>query len=328
MALRLRRNPRPRHRRDPSVSNTQVTTCRRPWWSLLLLLGVFQLALAQQPIPPFSARVVDQTGTLTAQQLTQLEQKLAAFQDRKGSQIAVLVVPSAEPETIDQYAVRVFEAWKIGRGEVAGKRVDDGVLLVVAKNDRKMRFEVGYGLEGALPDATAKRIIDEIIAPLFREGDFSGGINAGVDRAIRVVDGEPLPEPDRQWHRGAGGGSNNALPVLIFLVFGISAFMRNLLGRGGGAVATGGIAGALGWFFTQAIPVALFAGGIAFIFSLFAGAAGGSNWSSRGRRGGGGGWGGGFGGGGFGGGGFGGGGGGFGGGGGGRSGGGGASGSW
>jgi uncharacterized protein len=302
--------------------------------TLLLLLWALSTAFAEQPIPPYSAPVVDTTGTLSSQQQQQLEEKLKAFQDRKGSQIAVLIVPTTEPETLEQYATRVFDQWKPGRGKVNGKWVDDGVLLLIAKNDRKMRFEVGYGLEGALPDITAKRIIDEIVAPLFREGDFYGGINAGVDRAIRVVDGEQLPPPDRRWHRGAGGGTNNALPVLIFVVIAVSAFLRRILGRGGGAVATGGVAGGLAWLFTQAIPVALFAGGIAFLFSLLAGAAGGGGWTSGGRRGyrgggWGGGWGGGgFGGGGFGGGGFGGGGGGFGGGGGGRSGGGGASGGW
>ena len=294
----------------------------RWWWLLPLLLGVCHALFAQsvQPVPAFSARVVDLTGTLTTQQRASLEQKLMAFQDRKGSQVAVLMVPTTEPESIEQFATRVFDQWKPGRGKVNDKWVDDGVILVVAKNDRKMRFEVGYGLEGALPDLAAKRIIDETVAPLFRQGDFFGGINAGVDRAIRVIDGEALPPPDQKW-RGGGSHIGNSLPVLIFVVFAGSTILRQLFGRGGGSLATAGVTGLLAWAFSHVIPIALFAGGIAFLFSLLAGAAGGSGWSS-GRGGGG------WGGGGFGGGGFGGGGGGFGGGGGGRSGGGGASGGW
>jgi uncharacterized protein len=304
-------------------------------WLAALLLAACNVVLAQtglQPVPPFSARVVDLTNTLSAPQRAALEQKLASLQQRKGSQLAVLIVPTTQPEDIAQYATRVFDQWKVGRGQVNGKWVDDGVLFLIAKNDRRMRFEVGYGLEGALPDAIAKRIIDETVAPLFRQGDFYGGIDAGVDRAIRVIEGEPLPAPaaqDQGWQQQNGRQLHNALPVLIIVVLAISSILRGFLGRGGGAVATGGITGLLAYFITHLLPMAVFAAGIAFLFTLFAG-GGGSGWansSRRGYRGGGwGGWGGGFGGGGFGGGGFG--GGGFGGGGGGRSGGGGASGGW
>jgi uncharacterized protein len=308
------------------------------WWLLPLLLGVCSVLLAQslQPVPPFSARVVDLTNTLTAQQRGALEQKLAAFQDRKGSQVAVLIVPTTEPESIEQFATRVFDQWKPGRGKVDGKWVDDGVILLIAKNDRRMRFEVGYGLEGALPDITARRIIDETVAPLFRQGDFYGGVNAGVDRAIRVIDGEPLPPPvqqDRGWQPNSRlfDGIGNALPFLIFVVFAGSAILRGMFGRGGGALATGGLTGGIAFLLTQLLSVSIFAAVLAFLFSLLTG-GGGGGWSSPGRRGYRGGWGGfpggGWGGGGFGGGGFGGGGGGFGGGGGGRSGGGGASGGW
>jgi uncharacterized protein len=308
------------------------------WLLLALFVCVSGAASAQnlQPVPPFSARVVDITGTLSGEQRSLLEQKLAAFQQRKGSQVAVLIVPTTEPESIEQFATRVFDQWKPGRGKVDGKWVDDGVILLVAKNDRKMRLEVGYGLEGPLPDATAKRIIDETVAPLFRQGDFYGGINSGVDRAIRVIDGEPLPPPDRRWSGGRetnGRGIGNALPFLIFVVFGASAILRRALGRGGGALATGGVTGGIAYLLTQLLAVAAFAGLFAFVFALLFGGGGGgwTNPSRRARRGGswggwsGGGW---TGGGGWGGGGFGGGGGGFGGGGGGRSGGGGASGGW
>ena len=135
-------------------------------------------------------RVTDLTSTLDAGQIQALEAKLAAFESRKGSQIAVLLVPSTQPETIEQYGIRVVDSWKLGR-----KGVDDGVLLLIAKDDRKLRIEVGYGLEGALNDATAKRIVSEIIGPDFKRGEFYAGIDAGVDAIIKVVEGEPLPPP-------------------------------------------------------------------------------------------------------------------------------------
>src|SRR6266436_648769 len=149
-------------------------------------------AAADVAVPPLSGRVVDTTGTLSSGDIAAQSQRLLDFQKRKGSQIAVLIVPTTAPETIEQYSIRAAEAWKIGR-----KKIDDGALLVVAKDDRKLRIEVGYGIEGALTDVTSKRIIDEIITPRFRNGDFAGGISAGVNRIIRVVDGEPLPAPTR-----------------------------------------------------------------------------------------------------------------------------------
>src|SRR5689334_19319167 len=157
---------------------------------LALLFFVCSFVAFAADIPPLKARVTDLTGTLSAQQRDALEQTLAEFEKRKGAQIAVLMVPTTEPETIDQYAVRVEEAWKLGR-----KGVDDSALLVIAKNGRHLRIEVGYGLEGALPDAIAKRIIDNDITPRFKQGDFYGGIRAGVDRIMRVVEGEKLPPP-------------------------------------------------------------------------------------------------------------------------------------
>jgi uncharacterized protein len=293
-------------------------------WVLTLLLGFCGPLAAQslQPVPAFSALVVDQTNTLDEQQKASLIQKLTAFQQRKGSQLAVLMVATTRPEEIEPFATRVFDQWKPGRGKVNDKWVDDGALLLIAKDDRRMHLEVGYGLEGALTDATSKRIIDETIRPLFRTGDFAGGINAGVDQILKVIDGESLPPPQpRPTERGHSIG--NGLPFLIFVVFGLSATLRQFLGRGGGAVATGAVTGILAWVLSHFLPVALLAGGMAFFFSLVLG-LGGGGWSSTPRSGGWGGFGG-LGGGGFGGG-FG--GGGFGGGGGGRSGGGGASGSW
>ncbi|HEV7715317.1 MAG TPA: YgcG family protein [Steroidobacteraceae bacterium] len=292
----------------------------------LLLSATSAFAQGLQPIPPYSARVTDLTGTLTAAQQSELEKKLADFEARKGSQLAVLIVPTTQPEEIEQYSIRLAEAWKPGR-----KKVDDGAILLVAKNDRKLRIEVGYGLEGVLTDALSSRIRAETITPLFRQGDFAGGIDAGLDQMIRVIDGEPLPPPDRRWRGGNEVGKSlaplgNSLPFLIFFVIIGSVALRRVLGRGAGSLATGGIAGVLVFLFTHALAFGAIAALAGFVLSLIAGVANrGGGWSNRSGPGGFGG----FGGGGFGGGGFGGGGGGgFGGGGGGGFGGGGSSGSW
>ena len=161
---------------------------------LWLMAAVVAPAYAQQglvAVPQLTARVTDLTGTLTADQSSALEAKLAAFEQSKGSQVVVLIVPTTQPEAIEQYSVRVVDQWQLGRG-----KVDDGVLLLVALNDRKVRIEVGYGLEGALPDATANRIIQQDITPAFKRGDYYNGISTGVDRIMRVIEGEPLPEPE------------------------------------------------------------------------------------------------------------------------------------
>jgi uncharacterized protein len=246
-----------------------------------------------------TGRVTDQTATLTAEQKAGLEQTLQAFEARKGSQLAILIVPTTAPETIEQYALRVAEQWKLGR-----KKVDDGALLVVAKTDRTLRIEVGYGLEGALNDATSKRIISEIVTPRFKQGDFYGGITAGVDQIIRVIDGEPLPEPNRK----PGGGLADIRqygPVIFILALVVGGVLRSVLGRFPGALVTGGAVGVVAWLFAGAVSIALGAGVLALLFTLLSGGIGGHG--IGGHRGG-------FGTGGFGGGGFGGGGGGFGGG--------------
>jgi uncharacterized protein len=286
------------------------------WLALVAGTGVAQ---GLQAVPPLEARVTDLTGTLTAAQQSELEQKLAAFEQRKGSQVALLIVPTTEPEDIAQYSIRVVEAWKLGRG-----KTDDGVLLLVALNDRALRIEVGYGLEGALPDAIARRIIDETIKPLFRQQDIYGGVSAGLAQIMQVVEGEPLPPPDRKW-RAPGDRLFEMLPFLFFGVIAVGAVLRSLLGRTLGSLATGGLAGGMVWLLSSIVGLSIAGAVLAWLFSQFAGLA--TN-VRHGRRGGGGGFGG-FGGGGFGGGGFGGGGfgGGFGGGGGGF-GGGGASGRW
>ena len=273
---------------------------------LALLLAALP-AGALVAVPPLTARVTDLTGTLSGAAVARIESKLADFEAKKGSQIAVLIVPTTQPEEIEQFGIRVEDAWKLGR-----KGVDDGAYLIVAKNDRHVRIEVGYGLEGALSDAISNRIVDEVIAPHFKQGDFDGGIEAGIDKMISVVDGEPLPEPDRKWEHH--GNLGNILPLLLIVVVIGGGVLRALFGRLFGSIATGGIAGGLAWIFSHLLPLGLGAGVFAFIIAMLAGSSSGA-WSA-GR-----GWGGGFGGG------FGGGGGGFSGGGGG-GGGGGASGSW
>jgi uncharacterized protein len=277
-------------------------------------------ASAQVAVPPLTARVTDLTGTLSGGAVNRIEKQLADFESKKGSQIAVLIVPTTEPEDIEQYGIRVAEQWKLGR-----KGVDDGAILIVAKNDRRVRIEVGHGLEGALPDAIANRIIDETVAPHFKVGDFDGGVEAGVNRIISVVNGEPLPEPDTKWEHH--GGLGNLLPLALIVVVVGSGVLRSMFGRLFGSVATGGLAGGLVWLLSHLLPLGVGVGVLAFLFAMLLG-------TTRGWSAGRGGWGGGLGSGlgGFGGG-FGGGRGGFGGGGGfsgggGSFGGGGASGSW
>jgi uncharacterized protein len=281
---------------------------------LLLLFG-FALASADVAVPPLSARVIDLTGTLSGGAVAGIEAKLADLQAKKGSQIAVLIVPSTQPEDIEQYGIRVADAWKLGR-----KGIDDGAILLVAKDDRRVRIEVGYGLEGALPDAIANRIISETVTPRFKLGDYDGGIEKGVDQMISVVNGEPLPQPDKKWERHNGLG--NMLPLFLVVVIVAGGLLRGIFGRLFGSVATGGLAGGIVWLLGHVIPIGIGAGVFAFLVALLAGGSR-SGWSTGGGWGGMGGFGGrgGFGGGGFGGGGgFSGGGGGFGGG--------GASGSW
>jgi len=286
---------------------------------LVVLCAAAVRAETLVPVPALTARVTDLTGTLTPEQVAALDAKLGSFEQAKGSQVAVLVVPTTRPEEIEQYAIRVADAWKLGR-----KGVDDGAILLVARDDRKVRIEVGYGLEGVLPDATANRIIDEDIVPRFRSGDYYGGIDTGVDRMMRVIDGEPLPEPGRARGDGAAGGLGNLLPVLLVFALVGGAILRRLFGRVGGALATGGLVGFVTWLIIGIVAMSIFAGVVAFVFAVVGGGTGGGpggrGWYSN-RRGGGTAFPGSFGGGGFGGGGgFSGGGGGFGGG--------GASGSW
>ena len=236
---------------------------RRLFPALAVLL-LWSLAAAEVAIPPLKARVTDLTGTLSAAQQQALEHTLAEFEARKGSQIALLMLPSTQPETVDQYAVRVEEAWKLGR-----KGVDDGVLLLVAKDDRKLRIEVGYGLEGVLPDATAKRILEEDITPRFKQGDYYGGVRAGTDRIMKVIEGEPLPSPRAR---------SSAQPLLDFtgsIVIGLvavsiaQAILHALFGRFLGSGLTGAAAGLLVWLVVGWVVAAAAVGLVVFLLSLF-----------------------------------------------------------
>ncbi|MEQ1802786.1 MAG: YgcG family protein [Gammaproteobacteria bacterium] len=270
---------------------------------------------AQQPlsVPPLTGRVVDQTATLSDAERVALESRLADLETRKGSQIAVLIVATTQPEAIEQFSIRVLDSWKLGRRDT-----DDGVLLLVAREDRAVRIDVGYGLEGAIPDATANRVIDEYILPRFREEDYAGGIAAGVERLIALVDGEPLPAPERQ--RSGDASLQDVFPVIFILSLVVGGVLRRVLGQFPGALGTGAIAAVVTWLLAGILGLTLLMGLFSFIVALAAGSSGG-RWASHPRGRSGGGYGGGFGGG------FGGGGGGFGGGGGGF-GGGGASGRW
>lgn len=199
---------------------------------------------ADVTLPTLNRRVTDQTSTLSGSQLERLEQHLAAFESRKGTQLAVLIVPTTVPESIEQFGIRVVDQWKLGR-----KGVDDGALLIVAKNDRTLRIEVGRGLEGILPDAIASRIINEIIVPAFKNGDFGGGIEAGVQRMMAVIEGETLPPAvhGQVAMRGPLDSLSNKLPFLLFAVPIVGAILRAILGRLGAGAVGAAVAGGVAW---------------------------------------------------------------------------------
>ena len=235
----------------------------------LLALGLCLGVAAQVAIPPLTGHVIDLTGTLSAAQKNALEQTLTAFEARKGSQLALLMLPSTAPEAIEPYALRVAEQWKLGR-----KKVDDGAILLVAKSDRALRIEVGYGLEGALNDATSQRIISETILPFFKRQDFYGGLEAGVGQIIRVIDGEPLPAP-RATPADSFGDIGQYAPIVFILALVLGGALRAMLGRFVGALVTGGLVAVLAWFVAGAVSVALIAGVMALFFTLMGGGVGG-----------------------------------------------------
>lgn len=235
------------------------------------LIGAAQLGL--QPVPPLQSRVTDLTGTLDAATRARIESRLEAFEQRKGSQVAVLMVGSTAPEPIEDFSIRVAEAWKIGRGRVEGQRVDDGVLLVVAKDDRRLRIEVGYGLEGAIPDARAKQVIENVIAPRFRQGDFAGGVEAGADALMKLIEGEELPAPTRG-QAPAGDAGVDWVAVLLFAFF-VGLILRQWFGRVLGSSAGALFGGAAAWTFGAGLLVAVGAGLLMFFVLLTMGAGAG-----------------------------------------------------
>jgi len=237
--------------------------------TLALLLVGHVPARAQVAVPKYEALVVDLTGTLTAAQQSSLDEKLTAFKARKGSEIAVLILPTTEPEDIAQFGIRLAEAWKTGR-----KKVDDGAIFIVAKDDREMRVEVGRGLEGALTDITTSRILNETVVPLFKQGDFFGGVNAGVDQILRVVDGEPLPAPDQAWQPSGDGGGSHLVSLLIAGFIGLN-FLRNFIGRAPLALIAGLGGGAVTWWLTSRLPLSAGIGfGLFFLMLIFSGRGG------------------------------------------------------
>lgn len=237
-----------------NYANGLLTLC-------MMLLFVSCNALAELvAVPALKSRVTDLTQTLTAEQQSQLEAKLTTFEQQKGSQIAVLIVPTTQPEDIAQYSIRVVDAWKLGRA-----KQDDGVLILVAKNDRKMRVEVGYGLEGAIPDLIAKRIVSEIMAPSFKQGDYHTGINHATDKLISLIQGEHIPAPvtDKK-----GVDFESMLPMLLFggLIFG--SILRAIFGNFFGGALNGGAIGLLVWLLGGGLLTAILFGLVAFVFTL------------------------------------------------------------
>ncbi len=220
------------------------------------------------PVPKLTARVTDLTGSLTAPERDSIEAKLADFEAKKGSQVAILLVPSIGPETIEEFAGRVTDEWKLGR-----KGVDDGALLVVAKQERKIRIQTGRGTQGTLTDALSKRIVSDIVAPRFRSGDFAGGVEAGADAIMKAIEGESLPAPSPKSQRKVDTVSSYSdfLFLGFFLVPVVGMFLRGVLGRFLGASATSGITGVAAWVVLGSLGVGILAAVVAFVITLFTG---------------------------------------------------------
>jgi uncharacterized protein len=258
----------------------------------IVLLAPAIAAADDIAVPPLKARVTDLTGTLSTAQIQSLDGTLREFERRKGSQVAVLMLPTTQPETIEQYSIRVAEAWKIGRA-----RIDDGVILVIARDDRKLRIEVGYGLEGAIPDAVAKRIVSEVITPHFRQNDFYAGIVAGTDALMKLILGEPLPAATQPGTARVRDYESMFVLLLVGSMI-VGGMLTTLLGRFFGATVTGSIVGFAAWVVAGGLFAAVGAAVLAFIFTLVLGATGisrggwggwrGGGWSSGGWSGGGG----------------------------------------
>jgi len=233
--------------------------------TIFLLIGfVFwsKISSAQDyvTIPELKSIVTDLTGTLSSGDAGYLENKLRQFESQKGSQIAVLIVATTQPEEIEQYAIRVAEKWKLGREDI-----DDGILLLVAKEDRKVRIEVGYGLEGAVPDIYGKRIIENIIIPAFRGGQFASGIDQGVDALIKLADGEDLPVVTKATSAKRKGG-RNSLGMIFVLIF-IASIVSSLSKKKGFKVLIAVVVAVVVWFIFSSIAFGI----ITLVISMFMG---------------------------------------------------------
>lgn len=256
----------------PATACAAVFDVLRTWLIIACaVLGVMSPAGAQpvQAIPPLSARVLDLTGTLDAARLQALEDRLAGFEAERGSQIVVLMVPTTAPEDIAAYAFRVADSWKIGR-----RKVGDGVLLVVAKNDRKVRIEVARALEGAVPDLAAFQIIDRLITPAFRQGDFAAGIEAGVDALMARIRGEDLPLPAKADARRSGLGLEDLAAFLFVGVPLVGGILTRILGRKLGTLATAAAVGGVVQLLTGSLLLAIVGGVAALVFTLALGGSG------------------------------------------------------
>src|SRR5215470_1956790 len=241
---------------------------------LVLLTASFALAATWEvqkdglrPIPPLTSAVTDLTGTLSAGERQALEAKLRNWEARTTNQLVVLMVPTTAPETIEDYGIRVADAWKIGQ-----KGKDNGAIVLIAKDDKRMRIEVGYGFEGVLTDVTSRRIIGETIAPYFKQGQFGAGVNAGVDRIMAVVDkGEPLApvgKTDGRSQRGGGFDFGTLLVILLVAVPVLGAVLRSIFGTLGGSIVGAGLAGAAAWFIAASLLIAGGAAVVAFVLIL------------------------------------------------------------
>ena len=287
------------HRMARRTISATVSRGDRPasWLWLLAVMGLFALlavlghgALAQGllPVPPLTARVIEQTGTLSPSDKQALEAKLAAFEQQKGSQVVMLMVATTQPEDIVSYANRVGNAWKIGR-----KDVGDGLLVIVAKSDRKVRIEVSKTLEGAIPDLAASQIIEDAITPNFREGNYAAGLNAGASQIMARITGEALPAPKSAGSRQgqtAGGAGFEWTDMAIFLLFAVpigGAIARGIFGQKLGSLVTGGAVGGLAMVVTSSLVIAGVVGVLALLFTLLAGSRGPSSIGQSARRGGG-----------------------------------------
>jgi uncharacterized protein len=226
-------------------------------------------AFAATPVPKLATRVTDLAGTLTAPQRDALEAKLAAFEKQRGSQVAVLIVPTIGDETIEEFAGRVTDEWQLGR-----KGIDDGVLFAIAMKERRMRIHTGRGVQGTLTDALSKRIISEIVTPRFRNGDFAGGIDAGVDAIMKAVEGEALQLPKEPQSRGKVDSKSSFGDLAIFALFAIpmvGMVLRSMFGRFFGATITSGITGVAAWLILGSLVIGIVTALFAFVFTLFTG---------------------------------------------------------